>query len=97
MWARTTLDSYSGECDPGYLGVSSKIYRETSSGAGTYYLVYSSDWIYNSSEASGLSAHTNAVGDLTSGDYMVQGRTAVYYDGEYQYKNTHITPFIQVS
>lgn len=93
--AWTTIGADYTWCDPGYLGVNPRIYKETSSGAGTYYLIEAGAWTYNTDSAGAYSASSIA-NNLSSGDYMAQGQTAVYYNGAYQYKYTHITPFINV-
>ena len=93
----TNLTCKSGTCDSGYLGVSSNVYRETSSGSGTYYLVTAGAWAYNSSAASSLTTFSSTVEIPSSGYYMSQGKTAVYYDGAYQYNYTNVTPFIQIT
>lgn len=94
--ASTRLYSTDVRSPAGYLGAAANIYRESSPGAGTYYLVAAGQWFYNDSTSGGIYVSTDLVPIHVSGNYMAQGDTAVYYNGSYQYRYTYITPFITI-
>jgi len=80
----------------GYLGAKARLYKETSPGAGTYYLISAGAWSYTQSACTGYHDLAEREDNLPAGYYMSCGESAVYYNGEYIRYWTYPTPFIQI-
>lgn len=83
-----------GTSPAGYLGAKSSEYKQLSDG--TYSLIDTSPWYYSTEALSTFQRFTHSFGPYSSGYYMCQGETAVYYNGEYQTKYTYSTPLIKI-
>lgn len=85
----------SGTSPAGYLGAKSSEYKQLSDGS--YSLQDASPWYYSTEALSTFEQYTSSTGPTSSGYYMCQGQTAVYYNGKYQTQNTYATPLIKIT
>ena len=86
LWAGTVAHSTDGNVPTGYIGVKSRLYKSDA-------LCKSTDFIYNTSRAAGLSNSTS--GDCGSGTYYSKGVSAAYNGNGYDTYNTFQSPNIQ--
>ncbi len=90
------VESKSGMVSAGYFGARARLYKETSPGANTYYLITAGAWTYNQSACTGYHNLADREDNLPAGYYMSCGESAVYYNGTYVRYWTYPTPFIQI-